>query len=524
MTFRPITFAKTSDLKMGEMRIFTAQEIKVLLTNVNGEIHALGAFCTHYGAPLEDGVLSSGRIICPWHQAAFDAISGDLLEPPACEALPRYEVRLEGDNIVVMIPENLAPGRMPEMKTKDSNADGRTFIIIGAGAASFMAAQTLRQEGFTGRLTMISAEEELPYDRTALSKPYLQGKMEKEGLPLRQSDFYSKFGIELLLNSRVVEVEAAKKSLTLETGKTLKYDKLLLASGATPRTLSVPGHDLQGIFVLRSRADADSIIAAAAAAPRVAIIGSSFIGLETAFSLTVRGLAVTVISNEALPFERQFGKQIGELFLKAHQAKGVIFKLNSAVSRFEGKRKVEAVPLENGERLTADLVVVGIGVRPATDYLKGFPIEQDGSVKADRFLQVREDVYAAGDIVTYPDSASGQWRRLEHWRTALQQGRAAARNMLGKETPFDGVPFFWTNQAGLGLRYVGYAKSWDEIVVNGELSKDFLAFYVEKDKIAAVAGMKRDRDMIAVHELMRRGKMPEMGELKRQKFNLQALI
>jgi len=280
----------------------------------------------------------------------------------------------------------------------------------------------------------------------------------------------------------------------------------LVATGGVPRTLNLPGSDLKNILVLRSFDSADTIIAAAEKAQNVAVIGASFIGMEAAFSLRKRGKVVTVIAPDKVPFQKTLGSEIGELFQKEHEANGVKFSLGSNVKGFEGDGSVKRVMLDSGDSIEAELVIVGVGVRPATDLLEGFELHKDGGVIADQYLSIGNDIYAAGDIVHFPAARTGDTRRIEHWRTSLQQGRVAAHNMAGTPTPFTAVPFFWTTQFDVTLNYVGHAVDWDEIKYEGDLaSKDFLAFYVKGGRIVAVAGMNRDRELDIWEEKFRTG-------------------
>lgn len=516
-----VVVGKIHDFNNGDMKKITVDDVSILLTKIDGKFYATGAVCTHYGAPLDEGVLSGDRIVCPWHHACFHAKTGDLQEPPAQDALPSYEVYLDGDEIHIQLPEKIEESRTPHMAKPDPKADSRTFVILGGGAAGNAAAQTLREDGYQGRIVMISREKRLPYDRPNLSKEYLMGTAEPEWMPLRGEDFYKKHGIETMLGPRVLEVDVNEKLITFEDGERLEYDSILLATGGRPRTLNVPGADLKNIFTLRSQDDADLIIKAIKTARKVVIIGSSFIGLEAAYSLGERNLDITVVGMERVPFERVFGEKIGTMFRTAHEKHGTHFELEHSVSQFEGEEKVKAVILDDGQRLEADLVLVAIGVQPITDYLQGLDLLEDDSIKVDGFFHAGKDVYAAGDIATFPDWHTGLGVRIEHWRIAEQHGRYAAHNMAGKKVGFRSVPFFWTMQVGLSLRYVGHAKEWDEIMVNGDVTKqDFIAFFIKNNQVHAAAGIGHDREMDAIEELMRLKNMLPPAALRKQPLDL----
>lgn len=525
MTHKEIAVAKTGDLRDGEMRQVSAGGNDILLARVGGRYHAVGAYCTHYGAPLAEGALCRERVVCPWHHACFNVTTGDVEEPPALDSLPQYGVRVEGKSVIVSLPDEITDRRTPAMTGRDSSADARLFVILGGGAAGYAAAQTLREDGFRGRVLMVTREGRPPYDRPNLSKDYLQGHTEPGWIPLRADEFFAEHDIEILREKEVVRVEAATKTVTFKGGDTLACDALLVATGATPRRLDVPGSGLKNIFALRSFADADALIGAARGASRAVVIGASFIGMEVAASLRERELSVTVVAPGAAPFEKTLGAEIGGLFRRVHEARGVEFRLGAGVARFEGGGAVEAVVLDSGERVEADLVVVGVGVRPATDFLEGVGLHEDGGVFVDRRMRAADGVYAAGDIAYFPSSPSGKRRRIEHWRTAQQQGRDAAHNMAGKAVRFDGVPFFWTRQFDAGLLYVGHAEGWDEIVYDGDpQSQTFLAFFVSGERVLAAAGMNRDRDMAALEELMRAGRMPTPALLRNGPVDLLRLL
>jgi NADPH-dependent 2,4-dienoyl-CoA reductase/sulfur reductase-like enzyme/nitrite reductase/ring-hydroxylating ferredoxin subunit len=525
MTQREETVALEGELKDGEMKQVSVNGTDILLARVKGKYHALGANCTHYGAPLVEGVLSDERIVCPWHHACFNATTGDLEEPPALDSLPCYEVRVEGENVIVCLQDEMEDRRTPAMTKRDSSADARLFVIIGGGAAGYAAAQTLREDGFQGRVLLITREDRAPYDRPNLSKDYLQGHAEPEWMPLRAEEFYAEHDVEVLRDKEVVRVDAAKKLITFKDGETLVYDSLLVATGGTPRRLNIPGSDLKNIFVLRSIGDTDAIIEAARGASSAVVIGASFIGMETASSLRERKLSVTVVAPDKVPFEKTLGPEIGRLLQQVHESHGVRFKLGTSAASFEGDGAVKTIVLSSGERIETDLVIIGVGVRPATTFLEGFNLHKDGGVYVDRYLCAADGVYAAGDIAFFPSALTNERQRIEHWRTAQQQGRVAAHNMAGRKVEFDGVPFFWTRQFDAGLLYVGRATGWDEIIYQGDVSRqDFLAFYVSGNRVLAVAGMNRDRDMAALEELMRSGRMPQPSRLRLGATNFLELL
>jgi NADPH-dependent 2,4-dienoyl-CoA reductase/sulfur reductase-like enzyme/nitrite reductase/ring-hydroxylating ferredoxin subunit len=507
------------------MKEVSVGETRILLARVDDKFHAVSAICPHYGGPLAEGILCGTRVVCPWHHAAFNIVNGDLEDPPALDALVCFSVRVEGERILVTVPGDAQDRRTPAMVRQDPLADSRQFVIIGAGAAGYAAAQTLREEGFRGSLVMITREDRAPYDRPNLSKDYLHGHAESEWMPLRSEQFFRQHDIKLILNKEVSRVDAHAKKIAFESGETMDYDALLVATGGAPVRLNIPGSDLKNVCLLRSFADADSIIDIATRSRRAVVVGASFIAMEAAYSLRERGLEVTVVAPSQEPFEATLGAEVGQVFRREHESHGVRFKLGSIVYRFEGNHNVEAVMLDSGELIETDMVVVGVGVRPVTQFLEGVELDESGAVVVDSGLRAAEGLYAAGDIASFVNARRGTRERIEHWRTAQQQGRTAARNMLGRDVVFDGVPFFWTRQFDVGLLYVGRATSWDEIIYRGQVSsRDFLAFYVKNNRVLAVAGMNRDGEMAAVEELMRLDRMPTPEQLKSNDASLVEML
>jgi NADPH-dependent 2,4-dienoyl-CoA reductase/sulfur reductase-like enzyme/nitrite reductase/ring-hydroxylating ferredoxin subunit len=509
-----ILAANINDLQNGEMKEITSGDTKIILAKVDDQFYAVGGICPHVKAPLAKGALCGHRLYCPWHHSSFNITSGQLLDPPALDGLPRYAVRVAGEDVYIQ----LSPLQQEEDPTKQPIFADKTFVIIGGGAAGMMAAQTLRNNSFGGKLLMITKEATPPYDRTMLSKKFLSGKMEAEKLPLRNEDFFQQHRIELEKEKEVKSVDPLEKKILFTDGNALSYDSLLIATGGEPNNLQLQGADLPNVYTLRSKQDAETILEKAKASKKACIIGSSFIGLETAASLTALGLEVTVIAKEGVPFEKNFGKEIGNWFLKLHAEKGVFIKNNAEVESINGMDQAEAVLLKSGERIDTDFVIVGIGVHPKTDFLPEQCVaEKDKSVKVDYQLKVTDNLFAAGDIARFPDAKTGELIRVEHWRLAQQQGELAALNMLGQgKSISDIVPFFWTNQFDQRLSYVGHAKEWDEIVFDGNVDdKKFLAFYVKGGKVQAVASMGRDVESDKIEDTMRKSKtLFTVAELK----------
>jgi len=510
--------ASAGELADGQMKVVEIHDRTILLVKVDGEYKAYAPECPHHGAPLAEGALQGHRLRCPWHQAVFDARDGSLLEPPSLDRLWHYDVRIRGDDVIVVVPqEPAAAAPAPAMTDRDPALDTRTFAILGAGAAGMVAAETLRREGFRGRIVVLTGERaQVPYDRTELSKRYLADRNQPAPL-LREDAFYQEHDIEILREHTVAEADLAARTVTCEDGASFSCDRLLIATGATPRRLGVAGEDLANVFTLRSLADCNRIRRAADGASKAVVVGASFIGMEVAAALRQRGLEVTVVAPEAIPFGRVLGDQIGSMFRRVHEAKGTRFRLGETVERFDGAdgAVIRAV-LAGGERVEADLAVVGIGVRPATRFVKGVRTNEDASLSVDASLRVCEGVFAAGDVARFPDWRTGEPIRIEHWRLAEQLGQSAARGMLDKDAPYRGVPFFWTFQHQVVVQYVGYATAWDEIIVHGDLSGgDFLATFVRGGRVLAAAGCGRSSAMAAIGEMFRRPELYTLDELRR---------
>ena len=487
--------AGAADLAEWELRPVELNGCKVLLARSGGRTHAIGGTCPHAGGPLHEGVLSDGTVLCPWHKAAF-RLDGTRASPPALDDLPAYPVREAGGRLLLDLEPAPTPGPSGQGAADD------TFVIVGAGAAGAVAAQTLREAGFAGRVVMVSREDTLPYDRTVLSKYTLSGQEGGEKSPLQDAAFYDLHRIERR-TGEVVAVDPGARQMVFADGAVLPFNQALFATGGTPRQLTVPGHDLPGVHVLRSAADAAAVLRTAEGASHAVVIGDGFISIEAAGSLRERGMAVTVLLRGAEPFERVLGAEVGGAFRRVHEAQGVVFRPGAKVVAVEGEGRVERVRLADGAVLPAGLVVAGLGVSPATGALRGVNLRKDGGVPVGADLRAAEALFAAGDLAAFPYRGDGEPIRVEHWRVAEQHGRVAALNMLGGAERFDAVPYFWTIHYKKRLDYVGHAAAWDEVVVDGDLATpDFAAFYVKAGRVAAVAGWGRDKPMAACIGLM----------------------
>ena len=525
MPYNEGVVAQRSDLANGEMSQVSVGETDVLLVRREDRFYAYQAHCTHYGAPLAGGVLSGDRIVCPWHHACFHAGSGYQLEPPGLDSLVTYEVRVDGDDVVVRVPDETGPGRVVRMAQREQT-DTRTYVVLGGGAAGEYAVEGLREKGFGGRIVMITREAQTPYDRPNCSKEYLQDKAPEEWMFLRGDDFYSGHSIERMHGKTVVRLDADRRRLVFEDGDRLDFDGIIICTGGIPRTLGVPGEDLAGVFTLRSYDESRRILEAGRSTSRAVVVGASFIGMEVAWSLKALGVEnVTVVAPEEVPFARAFGKRIGKMVRAIHEENGVTFKLGHTVREFGGNGRLRQVVVDDGTALAADLAVVGIGVRPATDFIEGLDKAEDGAVIVDDRLRAAEGIYAAGDIAQFPDWRTNRRIRIEHWRLACQHGRIAAYNLAGEDTPYRSIPYFWTAHFGTSIRYVGHARRWDEIIFDGSPEdRRYVAFFVQDGRVLAAAGTSRDRDVAAIEELMRRDLMPSLDDLRAGGVDYPALL
>jgi NADPH-dependent 2,4-dienoyl-CoA reductase/sulfur reductase-like enzyme/nitrite reductase/ring-hydroxylating ferredoxin subunit len=473
------------DITDGEMVLGHVGDEPVLLARRAGELFAVGAICTHYGAPLHDGLLVADTIRCPWHHACFSLRSGRALRPPALNDLKTWRVEQRNGMAFVRdaLPEE-TPSKPPATKLPAS------VVIVGGGAAGNAAAETLRREGYPGSVTLLSADAWPPCDRPNLSKDYLAGTAQADWIPLRAPEYYVDRGIDLKLNTRVTAIDAAAHTVSLSDGIEIPYGALLLATGAVPIRLEIAGADLPHVHILRTLADSDTLIARARAARQCVVVGASFIGLEVAASLRARGLSVHVVAPEARPMERIMGAAIGDMVRAIHESHGVVFHLGATVTAI-GR---DAVTLSTGERIDADLVVVGIGVRPEVTLAEKAGLAIDRGLVVDEYLQTSApDIYAAGDIARWPDRRTGRRIRVEHWVVAERQGQAAANNMLGRKQSSDAVPFFWSQHYDAVISYVGHAEQWDRLDVDGDpAAHDCAVSFWHGGRKIAVATVGRD--------------------------------
>src|SRR5215831_15646735 len=470
----------------------------VLLARRGGQFFAIGATCTHYGGPLAEGLLVDGTVRCPWHHACFNLRTGEALHAPALSPVSCWSTEVRGDKVFIGEKIESTPSRRvartAEMPQK--------IVIVGGGAAGFAAAEMLRRQQFQGSIAMLSDDDAPPVDRPNLSKDYLAGNAPADWVPLRDDAFYADQKIDLRLKTRVTDIDARANAVALGDGARVDYDRLLLATGAEPVRLQLPGMDLPHVHTLRSFADCQGIIGQTKAARHAVVLGASFIGLEVAASLRARGIGVHVVAPDKRPMERILGPEMGDFVRKLHEEHGVIFHLEETATVIDAQR----VTLKRGGTIDADLVVAGVGVRPRLTLAEKCGLAIDRGVAVNAYLETSvPGIFAAGDIARWPDRHSGTGIRVEHWVVAQRQGQTAAINMLGGREKFDTAPFFWSQHYDVPINYVGHAESWDELAIDGDIAaRDCVVRYKRGGRVLAVASIYRDLESLKAEVAMER--------------------
>ncbi len=479
------------DIPEGQIFEARAGDEKILLWRQGDGVRAFEASCTHLGAPLAEGLVIGDTIRCPWHHACFSLRTGEALAAPAFAPLRQWPVALTGGRLTLAGPSRAAARKIPALE----NAGPHTIVIVGGGAAGFAAADRLRRDGYDGTLTVVSDDDDAPYDRTLLTKDYLAGATGDDGLGISPVTLHD-LGVDLRLGTTAERILRDEKRVMLTGGETLPYDRLLLAPGAAPKPIDVPGGDLPHVRLLRSAADARSLLQALGPGQTVVVVGGSFIATEAAASLRDRKLDVHLVSPESHPLEKALGRALSDLVVDTHRDHGVVLHLGRSVSAVGGRKVV----LDDGTAIDGDLVLAGIGVTPRTSLAQACGLKVDDGILVDRQLRTSDPmIYAVGDAARWPDPRSGKPVRIEHWAVAERQGQVAAANMLGRELDFDAVPFFWTKQFDVSIRYVGHAETPEAILIDGDVAKrDATIRYQAGGHTMAVATLGRDRESLAI--------------------------
>ena len=490
-----------SSIPMGGMLAGQFQGEAVLLARVNDNFFAVGARCTHYSAPLAEGLIDGETLRCPWHHACYNLRNGAAVGAPALNDLPAYEVVVEADTVRIAgkkTPAHLASSLRHEGDSRapaqvelrpPTESQPSSVVIIGGGAAGNACAEMLRRESYNGPVIIIDPDNDAPYDRPNLSKDYLAGNAPEEWLPLHPPEFYDAQKIEIRRGKPVKSIDRAARKIVFEDGTDLGYGALLIATGASPIRLEVPG--AERVKYLRSLRDCRELIESSKTARSVVVIGASFIGLEVAASLRTRGLNVSVVGLEDVPLAKVLGSDLGALVRRVHEEKGVKFFLQRKVGSISDKQ----VKLDDGTALDADLIVAGIGVKPNAGLAEAAGLTIDRGISVNEFLETSDpNIYAAGDVARFPDAHSTFRIRIEHWMVAERQGQVAARNILGHKARFDDVPFFWSaHYDAVTIGYTGHAEAWEKTTVDGDIGKmDCAVSFFHEGRRAAVATINRD--------------------------------
>ncbi|KAJ5869218.1 hypothetical protein N7455_004159 [Penicillium solitum] len=529
------SFASLNSLDKIEAEIEGIEDGKVLLVKLEDKVHALSPRCTHYGAPMKNGVVTGdGRLTCPWHGACYNVTTGDVEDAPAPNALNKFEIFEKEDGVYILAKEEdvKAGQRNPVVKCSVSEPKEKV-VVVGGGSGTLGLIQALRELKYPGSITIISQEPDLIIDRTKLSKALITDPAK---IQWRPREWYAEAAIKTITDE-VTAVDFEQKSISTKSGQSIPYTKLVLATGGVPRRLPLQGFkgELNNIFTLRTIQDVESILKAAGQEKRnIVVIGSSFIGMEVGNALS-KSHNVTIVGMETSPMERVMGTQVGRIFQSNLEKAGIKFNLSANVSHAtpspSSTNTVGAVHLKDGTTLPADLVILGVGVRPATDFLrdnKSITLEKDDSIKTTSHFLVpglQDSVFAVGDIATYPyhgpgADAGGSPVRIEHWNVAQNSGRAAARAIVhAQRGPLSSlkykafIPVFWS-ALGAQLRYCGNpVNGYDDVVLQEMGEAKFVAFYTAGETVVAVATMGVDPVMVKSAELMRVGKMLQKGEI-----------
>ncbi|ORY32308.1 hypothetical protein BCR39DRAFT_523859 [Naematelia encephala] len=520
------TVLDESELSDGQMKSVDFEGGKVLVSKIKGQVYATSAFCTHYGAPLEKGTLShDGRVVCPWHGACFNVCTGDIEDAPGLDSLWSFSAKVEDGKIIVSASEKEIKSKIGRIvpKARAAKESKERVVIVGGGSGGIHTVESLRMNGFTGEIVLISEEPYAPIDRTKMSKGLVD---DAEKLQWRKpEELKNDFKVDFQPGTSVTKVDKEAKTVTTSTGQTVKFDHLVLATGAKPKKIPIDGADLEGVLTLRFVADTKAITSAITKESDVVIIGTSFIGMEVASAILKKEpKSVTLVGMDEVPFEAILGKEIGTAIMESMKQQGIKFIMKAGVEKIapaeSNSSHCGSVHLKGQDPLPANLIIMGTGVSPATGFLKesGFELEKDGGIATDEYLQVKgyPNIYAIGDIahyVQYPDKFQ---RRVEHWNVAGNQGREVAHNIArpNDKVAYTKIPIFWSS-IGKGLRYLGSGAGFDEVYTDGNVDElKFATYQAKNGKVTAVATMQRDPIVAKASELMRLDIMPSLADIK----------
>ncbi|WVR05904.1 hypothetical protein IAU60_002930 [Kwoniella sp. DSM 27419] len=518
-----------SELQDGQMKAVEFGEGKVLLSKIKGKVFATSAFCTHYGAPLEKGVLShDGRVVCPWHGACFNVCTGDIEDAPGLDSLWKYSAEVKDGQIVVSASQKEVKSKVgrivPKARTKaiESTNGKETVVIVGGGSGGIHTVESLRMNKFEGDIIMISEEPYAPIDRTKMSKGLID---DAEKLQWRKpEELKNDFGVDFHPGTSVTKVDLTAQTVTTSSGGSHHYDHLVLAPGGKPKRIPIDGTDLENVVTLRSIQDTKKITSAITKESNIVLIGTSFISMEAAGAILKKEpKSVTLIGMDEIPFEAILGKEIGTAVMENMKKQGIEFHMKAEIEKIapseSDSSKAGSIHVKGQDPIPADFIVMGTGVAPATKFLEGsINLEKDGGVKVDEYLRVEghKNVYAIGDIahyVQYPDKFP---RRVEHWNVAGNHGREVAHNIAkpNDKVAYTKVPIFWSS-IGKGLRYLGTGAGFDDSYTDGDVSElKFATYQAKNGKITAVATMGRDPIVAKANELMRLDIMPTLDEIR----------
>ncbi|XP_034406905.1 apoptosis-inducing factor 3 [Cyclopterus lumpus] len=499
-----------SDLQDGQMMEVEVGRHSVLLTRSEGRYSAIGNQCTHYGAPLSEGVISGNTVRCPWHGACFNVQTGDLEEYPGMDCLPCHKVKIQNSKVYVSVSKKTLK-QEKRVKSMGAAVAGvtHTVLLLGGGAASLICAETLRQEGFGGRILLVTRDDLLPYDKTRLSKVM---NVENDSILLRRMEFFHQHDIEVWLRKEALSVDTDRKTVTFDDGSVQRYDQLLISTGCRAKGLDVPGMKLDNVRMLETPEDARQIHTSCLGC-NVVLVGTSFVGMEVASYLIDKASSVTVISSSELPYQNTLGREIGKVTMKMLSENNVKFYMNDNVTEVKGvDGKVKEVVLKSGKVIPADVLIVGIGIKPNSEFLLDSKIPMDSKhfVTVDKYMRTNiSSVYCGGDLATFPLAmAKNRLVNIGHWQMAQAHGRIAALNMLDKPTELSSVPYYWTVLLGKTIRYAGYGEGYTDIVMKGAFEdRKFLALYIKNDEVIAAASLNYDPAVSAVAERFVAGKV-----------------